>query len=212
MQFEWIIVSIIPVLSKNHRNTYVTYNNERTCNIVEKLTISDIKDDNNHKIHSKVYDLQTFDDQLKLYRQYCEYIIKRPSNQTMLDFSNNHEIQETVQLRDFFITSAAVQLYVDMRDSLDATGKKDPIKRNDSSIMVEISLREAATTDLDIMVYGQGYGEYVYESNEDENMIQLYEYKVVEDGNNKKLNEINYRASKSRKSKLRIDRDSVRAI
>ena len=43
-------------------------------------------------------------------------------------------------------------------------------------------------------------------------MIQLYEYKVVEDDNNKKLNEINYRASKSRKRKLGRDRDSVRAI
>ena len=68
-QFEWIIVSIIPVLSKNHRNTYATYNNERACNIVQKITISNIKDDNNHRIHNKVYDLQAFDDQLKLYRQ-----------------------------------------------------------------------------------------------------------------------------------------------
>ena len=65
-QFEWIIVSIMPVLSKNHRNTCATYNNERACNIVQKLTTSDIKDDNNHRIHNKVYDLQTFDDQLKL--------------------------------------------------------------------------------------------------------------------------------------------------
>ena len=124
-QFEWIIVSIIPVLSKNHRNTCATYNNERACNIVQKLTISDIKDDNNHRIHSKVYDLQTFDDQLKLYRQYCAYIINRPSNQTMLDLSNNHEVQETVQLKDFFTTSAAERLHVDMRDSSGATGKKD---------------------------------------------------------------------------------------
>ena len=27
-QFEWIIISIIPVLSKEHRNTYATYNAE----------------------------------------------------------------------------------------------------------------------------------------------------------------------------------------
>ena len=130
----------------------------------------------------------------------------------MLDFSNNHEVQETVRLKDFFTTSAAERLYVDMRDSLGATGRKDAMKHNDSSIKVEILLREAATTDLDIMVYSQGYGEYVYVSNEDGNMIQLYEYKVVEDDNNKKLNEINYRTSKSRKRKFGIDRDSVRAI
>ena len=127
-----------------------------------------------------MYDLQTFDDQLKLYRQYCAYITNRPNYQTMLDFSNNHEVQETVQLRDFFTISAAERLYVDMRDSLGATGKEDAMKRNDFSIKVEISLKEAAATDLDIMVYGQGYGEYVYKSNKEGNMIQLYEYKVVE--------------------------------
>ena len=120
----------------------------------------------------------------------------------MLDFWNNHEVQETVQLRDSFTTSSAERLYVDMRDSLDATGKKDAMKRKYSSIKVEISLREPATTDLGMMVYGHGYGEYVYESNEHGNMIQLYKYKVVEDDNNKKLNEINYSASKSRKRKL----------
>ena len=43
-QFEWIIVSIIPALSKNHRNTYATYNTERACNMIQKLTISDIKE------------------------------------------------------------------------------------------------------------------------------------------------------------------------
>ena len=159
-----------------------------------------------------MYDLQTFDDPLKLYRQYCAYIINRPSNQTMLDLSNNHEVQETVQLKVFFTTSAAERLHVDLRDSSGATGKKDAMKRNYSSVKVEILLRKAATTDLDITVCGQGYREYVYESNEDGNMIQLYEYRVVEDDNNKKLNEINYRASKSRKRKLGIDRDSVRAI
>ena len=62
-----------------------------------------------------------------------------------------------------------------MRDSLGATGKKDTMKRNDSSIKVEISLKEATSHDLDKMVFGQGYGEYVFESNSDKNMIQFFE-------------------------------------
>ena len=54
-----------------------------------------------------------------------------------------------------------------MKDSLGATGKKDAMKRNDSSVKVEISLKEAAP---------------------------------------KKLNEVTYRESKSRKRKWGIDR------
>ena len=119
----------------------------------------------------------------------------------MLDFSKNQEVQQTVQLRDYFTTAAWERLYIDMRDSLGATGKKDAMKRNDSSVKVEISLKEAAPHDLDIMVFGQGYGEYVFESNSDGNMIQFFEYKVVEDDNSKKLNE-------SRTESRKVERES----
>ena len=211
-QFEWLMVSIIPVLSKIHRNTYTIYNNEVACNTIRKLSITDIKDQVNNRRYDKIYDLENFDDQFKLYRQYCAYISNRPSNQTMLDFSKNQEVQQTVQLRDYFTTAASERLYIDMRDSLGATGKKDAMKRNDSSVKVEISLKEAAPHDLDIMVFGQGYGEYVFESNSDGNMIQFFEYKVVEDDNSKKLNEVTYRESKSRKRKWGIDRECTRVI
>ena len=122
------------------------------------------------------------------------------------------EVQQTVQLRDYFTTAASERLYIDMRDSLGATGKKDAMKRNDSSVKVEISLKEAAPHDLDIIVLGQGYGEYVIESNSDGNMIQFFEYKVVEDDNSTQLIEVTYRESKSRKRKWGIDRERTRAI
>ena len=171
------------------------------CNTIRKLSITDIKDQVNNRRYDKIYDLENFDDQFKQYRQYCAYISNRSSNQTMLDFSKNQKVQQTVQFRDYFTTAASERLYKDMRDSLGETGKKDAMKRNDSCVKVEISLKEAAPHDLDIMVFGQGYGEYVFESNSDGNMSQFFEYKVVEDDNSKKLNEVTCRESKSRKRK-----------
>ena len=211
-QLEWLMVSIIPVLSKIRRNTYAIYNNEVACNIIRKLSITDIKDQVNNRSYDKIYDLENFDDQFKLYRQYCAYISNRPSNQTMLDFSKNQKVQQTVQLRDYFTAAASERLYINMRESLGATGKKDAMKRNDSSVKVEISLKEAAPHDLDIMVFGQGYGEYVFESNSDGNMIKFFGYKVMGDDNFKKLNEVRYRESKCRKRKWSIDRERTRAI
>ena len=41
-QFEWLMVSIISVLSKIHRNTYAIYNNEVASNTIRKLSITDI--------------------------------------------------------------------------------------------------------------------------------------------------------------------------
>ena len=89
---------------------------------------------------SRVYDLAEFDDQLSLYRQFCAYISNKPSISTMLDFSNNREIQDVVERRDFFKNQCSKRLFIDMRDSLGVTGKKDPLKRSDDSIKVEVSL------------------------------------------------------------------------
>ena len=73
----------------------------------------------------------------------------------MLDFSNNQEIHDTVERRFFFTNQCSKRLFIDMRDSLDATQKKYPGKQTDGSIKVEVSLHEAAPHDLDITVIGQ---------------------------------------------------------
>ena len=63
--FEQIVVSIIPVLSKEHRNTYSVYNNEKATHMIQKITLLNVKDSRGLYI-SKVYDLTDFDDQLSL--------------------------------------------------------------------------------------------------------------------------------------------------
>ena len=121
--FERIIVSIIAALSKEHRNTYFVYNSEKACHIIQKITISNIKDWQGRCI-SKVYDLNDFDDQHILYRQYCAYISNKPSTLTMLDFSNNQGIQDTAEKRDFFTENTSKIIFIDMRGSLGITGNK----------------------------------------------------------------------------------------
>ena len=68
-----------------------------------------------------------------------------------------------------------------MRESLGYTGQKDPLTRDDSTIKIEITLKEAAAEDLDVTIFGQAFGEYVYESNSKGNKAKLYAYKLRED-------------------------------
>ena len=49
----------------------------------------------------------------------------------MLDFSNNHEIKDTVEKRYVFMENTSKIIFIDMRDSLGITGKKDPLKHNE---------------------------------------------------------------------------------
>ena len=88
-----------------------------------------------------------------------------------------------------------------MRERRGYTGNKDPIKRT-----------IAAAHDLDVLIAGQGIGEYVYESRKDGNKLQIYEYKVVPDTNSQKLKEIALREPGSKKSKLGLDTRSLRAM
>ena len=104
------------------------------------------------------------------------------------------------------------RIFIDMRDSLGITGKKDPLKHNDESILVEISLKEAAAFDLDVTVTGQSFGEFVYESGTEGNMVSMYEYKLVKDTKAKKLDELSYKHRQSRKRKLGTNKYLIRVV
>ena len=83
-QFEWLPFLIIPVLSKEHRNTYATYKAEKANHFIRKIIISNIKEA--VETTTKVYDLTEFDDQLTIFRQYCVYITNNSNTNTFLDF------------------------------------------------------------------------------------------------------------------------------
>ena len=87
-RFEWISISLIPVLSKEHRNTYATYDAEMANYVIRKITISNLKDIDNNSLSPRVHDLDEFDDQVKLYGQDVAYISNGSSAKTFLDFSN----------------------------------------------------------------------------------------------------------------------------
>ena len=88
-----------------------------------------------------------------------------------------------------------------MRNSLRVTRKKDLLQPSDESIKVEVSLHQAAPHNLDITVIGQSFGEFVYEVRTEENMVNLFEHKIVKDTRNKKLDELAYNYRRSRKRK-----------
>ena len=54
-QFEWISISLMPVLSKEHRNTYAMYEAEMVNYVIRKITISNLKDINNNNLSPRVY-------------------------------------------------------------------------------------------------------------------------------------------------------------
>ena len=160
-----------------------------------------------------MYDLTEFDDQLTIFRQYCAYITNTPSTNTFLDFPNNRDIQTNVKKENFFTNTTVKRLYINLRDSLGVTGKKDLLKRSDESIEVEISLRDAAPLNLDTAMTGQSFSEFVYEQGSNGNMVSLFKYKIVKDDKDKKLEEYAKNFSLNRKRNLiRFDQEILRQV
>ena len=174
-QFEWISISLIPVLSKEHRNTYAKYDAEMANCVIRKITISNLKDIDNNNLSPQVYDLDEFDDQVKLYQQHVAYISHGNSVKTFLDFSNNKEVKNAMSQQKFFTNQASEWVYIDLRDSLGLSGKKDPIKNN-NDITTEISHREQVREDIHVTMTSQSFHEYVYEQNDCGYLIQKHEY------------------------------------
>ena len=94
-QFEWIVILIQPVFSKEHRNAFSTHENEQASNAIQKVEITNIKDPYS-RVNEKIYNLNKFDKQVLLYRQYCTNILNSSSTKTMLDFSLSKEVQQAM--------------------------------------------------------------------------------------------------------------------
>ena len=100
-QFEWIIILIQLVFSKEHRNTFSTFGKEQASNAIQKVEITNIKDPYS-TVNQRIYNLNEFDDHLLLYRQDRAYISNSSSTKTMFDFSLKKEEQQATERRDFF--------------------------------------------------------------------------------------------------------------
>ena len=177
MQFEWFILSVQPQLSREHRNTFSTYENKQVCHLIKKIEIENSRD-NYSRIDDKVFDLNDLDNRHSLYRQFRASISKGASTGNALNTSKNKEVQQTTRFYKFFTKDAADKIYIDMRETLGYTGQKDATKRDDSMITINITLEEAAATNLQVLIQGQGIREYIYKKWEGGNMLQFYEYKT----------------------------------
>ena len=106
-QFEWISISLIPFLFKEHRNTYARYVAETAIYVIRKITTSNLKDIGNSNLLPRIYDLDEFDDQVKLYQQHVAYISNSSSAKTFLEFFNNKEVQNETNRQKFFTNQAS---------------------------------------------------------------------------------------------------------
>ena len=127
----------------------------------------------------KNYNLGKFDNDLELFDQFRDYISNMTSIKNALDFMLNKECQQAAQCYEFFTNQKSEQIYIDIRNILGFTGQKDLMRRDDSGINVKTTLCSAAARNLEVIILGEGYGQFLYERGNKGRMMSMYEYKVT---------------------------------
>lgn len=76
-------------------------------------------------------------------------------------------------------TDAAEKIYINIRETLGYTGKNYAKRRDNSTIILKITLREAAASNLQVLIQGQGMNECIYQNGQGGNLLKFYEYKSI---------------------------------
>ena len=103
------------------------------------------------------------------------------SSSTGNALNKDREVQQSVMEQDFYTTDAAEKIYIGMRETLGYADKKNAIKRDDSTIVLKITLTEAVASDLQILIQGQRMDQYVYQKRQGGNLLKFCEYKINPD-------------------------------
>ena len=75
---------------------------------------------------------------------------------------NNPVFQELVSEDDYFDVRSDERMYLDLRASSGYVKEAEKLERNNSKINLHITLKEAATKKLRLLVWAYSLGEYLY--------------------------------------------------
>lgn len=90
----------------------------------------------------------------KTYKQLVAFYGNGSSEPPLVNYTNNPIFQELTMEEDYFINSSNERLQVDSRDSKGYAAVLERLRRDDSILMLHVTLKNAATKKLKSRVFG----------------------------------------------------------
>ena len=115
-------------------------------------------------------------DKYMMYRNFVAWATGQGSSVGLLtQYANNDIYKELIRYENYYKKSESDEkLYVDLRRGSGNTSELEKIVRNDSSLTLTITLRNAATKKMRLRVVEYYQGEYLYSMT---NLGLLFSYK-----------------------------------
>ena len=178
-QFSFIEISLVYDKSEHHDSVYDSCNAELAATAIASVQLGNLN--NKYSEINKKYDLTDEHDKYIMYRNFVPWATKKGSSVGPLTQYKDEPIyKELIKYNKYYKASESDEkLYVDLRRGRGYTSELEKVVRNDSSLTLTITLRNAATKKLRLRVVGYYQGEYLYSMTNLGLLLSYKDYGIV---------------------------------
>ena len=110
----------------------------------------------------KKYDIDNLTQQHLLYKQFVDWNCNGSSIAPLTDYMNNPILQELPDEDTYFSAKNDERIYLDLRTNSGYVKEAGKLERNDSKIILEITLKATARYKLRVSIWTYSLSEYLY--------------------------------------------------
>ena len=161
-QFSFLEVSLVYDKSEQHKSIYDSYNAELAATHISSVQLENLN--NKYGEINRKYDLTEEHDKYLMYRNFVAWSTGQGcSVGPLTQYANNEIYKELIKYENYYSKlKSDEKLYVDLRRGTGFSYELERIVRNDSSLSLTITLKNAAVKKMRLRVVGYYQGEYIY--------------------------------------------------
>ena len=151
-QFSFIEISLVYVKSEQHNSIFDSYNAELAATRVASVQLENLN--NKYGELNKKYDLTDEYDKYEMYRNFVVWATGGGSSVGPLTENSNNDVYKELTKYEKYYKAADSdeRLYDDLRRRRGYTKELEKILRNDSSLTLTVTLKNAATKKMRLRV------------------------------------------------------------
>ena len=178
-QFSFLEISLVYDKSEQHNSVYDSYNAELAATHTASVQLENLN--NKYGEINKKYDLTDEHDKCIMCRNFVAWATGQGSSVGPLtQYANNGIYKELIKCENYYNKKKSNQkLYVDLRRGRGYTAELEKIVRNDSSLTLMITLKDAAVKKMRLRVVGYYQGEYLYSMTNLGLLLSYKDYSIV---------------------------------
>ena len=177
-QFSFIEISLVFDKSEQHNSVYECYNFELAATMIGSVQLENLN--NKYGEINRIYDLTDEHGKYLMYRNFVAWATGGSSVGPLTQFANNPVYKELRKYETYYKAGVSDErLYVELRRGRGYTNELEKIVRNDSSLTLTITLKDAAVNKMRFRVVGYHQGEYMYSMKTLGLLLSYKDYGIV---------------------------------